>query len=265
MSYVVSSLDRGLRILEILGESPELMGPTAIGEILEVDRSTVYRLMRTLEARQFVQQHESGRYQLGSKCIKLGTLALEYSNLPSRAKPFLEELAERSGYTVHLAILRNDRAIYVDKVQGKSILAVSTVIGGEAPMHCTASGKSFAAFMPTERMRKLYKEQELQQYTKNTHRSLESLETELEQVRRLGYAVDDEERHHGVKCVGAPVFDHHGAVVASIGVSAPSSEMEDGNFNTIKQIVLDVAHRLSDELGYSADKFADSRSFSTKP
>jgi DNA-binding IclR family transcriptional regulator len=253
MGNVVGSLDRGLQILEMLGESAHPLGATAVGEQLGVDRSTAYRLLRTLEARHFVHQRGSGGYQLGSKCIELGNLAMELMDVRTRARSFLQEMADRSGYTVHLAVLTDNRPIYVDKVQGKSILTVSTVIGREAPLHCTASGKCLAAFSPPDLLRQTYGDEELPRYTKNTCTDLASLEEELQMVRTSGYAMDNEERHEGVRCVGAPIFDHSGKVVGSISISGPSSEITDSDIAALEAMVVDATSRLSAQLGYTGD------------
>ena len=115
---------------------------------LKVDKSTAYRLLQTLQARHFVRQIETGQYRLGPKCIQLGSLALKSINIRIQARPFLEELAARTGQTVHLATLVGDRAIYVGRVQGNSVITISTEVGMEAPGHCAASGKALLAYLP---------------------------------------------------------------------------------------------------------------------
>ena len=186
MSQVIGSLDRGLRILEILGASAEPLGVTQIAEVLEVDKSTAYRLLRTLQARQFVNQVETGHYQLGSKCVQLGSLALKTIDVRTQARPFLKELANQTGQTVHLATLANGRAIYVDKVKGKSVITVSTDVGMEVPAHCTASGKANFAFLPPEQLHPIFDGQTLSQYTPKTMTDLDTLKAHLQVVREQG-------------------------------------------------------------------------------
>ncbi len=255
MSNVIGSLDRGLRILGILGAAAEPLGVTEIAGVLKVDKSTAYRLLYTLQARGYVNQVETRKYKLGCECIHLGSLALKAIDLRAQARPFLEELADRTGQTVHLAVLSGSDAIYVDKVQGSSIIAISTSVGMESPRHCTASGKAiFAHLPPDEQRRQVYDGQVLHQFTPRTITDLASLEAHFQVVREQGCAADDEERYRGVRCVAAPVFDHSGQVVASIGVSGAYSQMDLNRIEELKGLVIELAIQLSAELGYTRER-----------
>lgn len=257
MNNIIGSLDRGLRILEMLGTAAEPLGVTEIAGALKVDKSTAYRLLHTLQCRGYVHQVETRKYRLGYQCIRLGSLALKAIDLLTQARPFLEELADQTGQTVHLAVLSDGDPIYVDRIQGRSIITVSTNVGREALRHCTASGKAISAYLPPEQLHQIYDGRELPQYTPNTITDLASLEAHLQVVREQGYAVDDEERYQGVRCVGAPIFDHRGQVIASVSVSSPSSQMD---LNRIKQIeelkgiVIKVATQLSARLGHTGER-----------
>lgn len=254
MTKIIGSLDRGLHILEMLGSAAEPLGVTEIAGALKVDKSTAYRLLYTLQARGYVSQVETRKYQLGSKCIELGSLALKTIDMRMQARPFLEELAEQTGQTIHLAVLSSIEAIYVDRVQGSSVIAISTDIGMEAPGHCTASGKALFAHLSPEQLRQTYSGRELPQFTPRTITDLASLEAHLQVVREQGYAVDDEERYQGVRCVAAPIFDHRGQVVASISVSGPSSQIDLNRLEELKGVVAKAATQLSAKLGYTGEQ-----------
>ena len=254
MTKIIGSLDRGLHILEMLGAAVEPLRVTEIAGVLKVDKSTAYRLLHTLQARGYVSQVETRRYRLGSKCIELGSLALKTIDMRMQARPFLEELADQTGQTIHLAVLSNIEAIYVDMVQGSSVITISTDVGMEAPGHCTASGKALFAHLSPEQLRQIYSGRELPQFTPSTITDLASLEAHLQVVREQGYAVDDEERYQGVRCMAAPVFDHHGQVIASISVSGPSSQMYLKRIKELKGPVIKVATQLSAKLGYTGER-----------
>lgn len=251
MSQVIGSLDRGLRILDMLGASTEPLGVAEIAEALDVDKSTAYRLLQTLQARQYVRQVEMGQYRLGSKCIQLGSLALKTIDVRTLAGPFLEELADQTGQTVHLATMVGDRAIYVSRVQGRSVITISTEVGMEAPGHCSASGKALFAYLPSARLEQIYNGQNLPRYTPSTITDLATLKNHWQQIREQGYAIDDEERYPGVRCVAAPVFNHLGQVVASISVSSPSSQVDLNQIEALKKLVVDQGSQLSIQLGYN--------------
>jgi DNA-binding IclR family transcriptional regulator len=250
MVKVIGSLDRGLQILDMLESASEPLGVTEIALALGVDKSTAYRLLSTMLARGYVEQLDTKKYRLGTRCIHLGSVALNNVDTRAEAAPFLEELAQRTGKTVHLAIPTDNEAIYVDRVQGRSVIAISTSVGSEAPMHCTATGKAILARLPPELVRHLCPEQKLVRFTPHTITDLAQLQQHLEVVREQGYAVDNEERYEGVRCVAAPVLGHSGQVVASIGISAASSQMSLQQLDEVKDVVLDVAGRMSAKLGH---------------
>lgn len=250
MGQVIGSLDRGLRILDMLGTSTEPLGVAEIAGELDVDKSTAYRLLQTLQARQYVRQVETGQYRLGSKCIQLGSQALKTIDVRAQARPFLEELADQTGQTVHLATMVGDRAVYVGRVQGRSVITISTEVGMEAPGHCSASGKALFAYLPDKRLEEIFNERKLHQYTAKTITDLAALKKHLRQVIEQGYAIDDEERYPGVRCVAAPVFNHQGQVVASLSVSSPSSQVDLNQIEALKELVVNQVGKLSAQLGY---------------
>jgi IclR family acetate operon transcriptional repressor len=246
---VIGSLDRGLHILDLLGSTPRPLGVTEIAGVLRVDKSTAYRLLCTLQNRGYVEQLETKKYRLGLRCVHLGAVTLDAIDTRAEAAPFMEELARRTGKTVHLAILAGEEAIIADKVQGHSIISISTSVGSEAPLHSTASGKAILASLPLERVHEFCAGRELVRFTPNTITDPAILEDHLKTVRKQGYAVDDEERYEGVRCVAAPFFDHTG-LVGSIGISAASSQMNTDQLEDTKVVVMDVASRLSHKLGH---------------
>ena len=126
MVKVIGSLDRGLHILDLLGSAPGPLGVTDIAGVLEVDKSTAYRLLCTLQGRGYVEQLETKKYRLGLRCIHIGAVTLNAIDTRVEAAPFLAELARRTGKTVHLAVLAGEEAIIADKVQGHSIISIST-------------------------------------------------------------------------------------------------------------------------------------------
>jgi DNA-binding IclR family transcriptional regulator len=250
MTKVIGSLDRGIRILDMLGSASEPLGVTDIARVLEVDKSTAYRLLLTLQARGYVQQLDTKKYRLGCRCIHLGSAALNAIDIRAEAATYLEELAQRTGKTVHFTVLAGDEGIYVDRVQGQSVIAISTQVGSEAPMHCTASGKAILAFRDSRKVRAWLNQHDLAQFTPNTITDVDRLWEHLQTVREEGCAVDNEERFEGVRCVAAPVFNHNGQVAASLGVSGASSQMNSAQIEQAKEAVKEVASRLSARLGY---------------
>ena len=254
MSKVIASLDRGLRILEMLAATAEPLGLTEAARELDVDKSTAYRLLTTLQGREFVEQLDTKKYRLGLKCIELGYVAQEALDVRQHARPVLEELAADIGQTIHLAVLSGDEASYVDRVYGNSVITIMTTMGKRAPAHCTATGKAIFAHLPPERLSALYPDGRLEKCTEKTITDLEQLHAHLKLVKEQGYAVDDEERYAGVCCLAVPIFDHSRQVAGAIGVSGPSSQMCPERIAELKGIVMQSGARVSEALGYTSQR-----------
>lgn len=246
-------MDRGLGALEILASASEPLGVTEVARRLGVDKSTGYRLLVTLRARDYVRQVDGRKYLLGPRCIYVGQAATKTIAVHRLARPVLQELADRTGQTVHLAVWTGTQAVYVDRVQGSSVISISASAGTEVPGHATASGKAIIAYLPLEQLRQLYKGRELTRFTSKTITDLTALEGHLRKIGETGCAVDDEERYDGVRCVAAPVFDHHGTVAASISVSGATTQMPYERLEGLKSLVMELARGLSTRLGYTAD------------
>jgi IclR family KDG regulon transcriptional repressor len=243
----IQSLARGLKILELLAQAETGVGITELAEALGVDKSSASRLAQTLAAYGFAEQDtDTRRYFVGPQIMRLSRSVLSRMPLRDQAKPFLRQLVERTGECAHLAILAQGQALYIDQVESLSSLRVTTGIGTLAPLHCTALGKSLLAFnsepLPSD----------LPVFTPRTISDQETLRTHLEQTRRQGYAVDDEEYEYGVRCVAAPVFDFRGKVVGAIGISGPAGRVGLDKLAQFGAIVAEVSRALSDRLSFKS-------------
>lgn len=243
----IQSLARGLKALDLLAESEDGLGITEIARQLEVDKSSASRLMQTLAGYGYAEQDgETRRYHLGPQIVTLSRRLLTRMPLRDQAKPFLRQLMERTGECAHLAILAQGQAMYIDQVESPATLRATTGVGTLAPLYCTALGKCLLAFgaapLPTPA--------EMRAFTPRTLTNPETLRLHLEQTRRQGYAVDDEEYEYGVRCVAAPLFDYRGKVVGAIGISGPAGRVSLERIPALSAIVLEVSRALSDRLSF---------------
>lgn len=213
------SLARALRILVSLGDGDRSLDQLATE--LAVHKTTVLRLLRTLEAERFVRRDDSHRYQLGSRLFALADTAQEQRLVRAVAGPHLRELNRRTGQTVHLAAYENGEVIYIDKLDSVQSVRMYSRIGVPAALHCTAVGKVLLAARPERERVALLAGLDYQRYTANTITDAESLRAELDRVRAQGWAQDHAEHEPFVNCIGAPVQDGHGRVVAAVSVSVP--------------------------------------------
>jgi IclR family KDG regulon transcriptional repressor len=248
---LIQSLDRALKILDVLADRDEPIGLTELARSMGLDSSTVYRLLYTLRIHGYARQGgRDRRYRLGPKAIELGQKALQKFTLLERGRPFLRELAATSEETATLVGLVGNSTVCVSKKERPGFLSFSPRIGAEAPPYCTATGKAVIANLPEGELERLLDSIEIVGRTDNTITELTALKEHLRTVREQGYAVDDEEYHPGIRCVAAPVFDHDGVVVGSIGISAAATSLTPEKAEQIAPVVVDIGRRLSISMGY---------------
>lgn len=214
------SLSRGLQILFELGSEGHTLDELA--ETLDVHKTTVLRLLRTLESERFVRHDDAHRYYLGSRLFAMASDSLRHFDVRERVGPHLRELSrEVGGQTVHLAAFENDHVVYIDKVESTHSIRMYSRIGLTAAIHCTAVGKVLAAALAPTRRAALIGELDLQSFTDHTITSADALLRELEKVDGQGWAMDRAEHEEFINCIGAPVHDVDGRVVAAVSVSVP--------------------------------------------
>ncbi|NLN16105.1 MAG: IclR family transcriptional regulator, partial [Firmicutes bacterium] len=221
-----------------------------LSQALDLPKSTVHRLVATLCARGFMEQVEgTGNYRLGLRLHGLGARTVVARTLTSEAEPFLKSLLEKHGETVSISVLDGHEAVIVDKMESPQAMRVTSQIGKRNPVHCSASGKVLLAFAPPEAREKILSQISLERYTDKTITCPEALRGHLDEVRRQGYAVDDEEIQEDQVCLSAPVWDHEGCVCAAITISGPAGRIRGKGLGAIAASIVAAAWELSGKLG----------------
>lgn len=251
-SYYVQVLDRAVKILDCFaGEEAEL-GVTEISKVLRLHKSTVHRLLEALKSYGLIRQDpQSEKYFLGVKLFELGCRAVARLDLRERARPVLEQLVSETGETAHLCILDQGEVLYLEKVESPQTLRIPSQVGQRNPAHCTAVGKALLAYLSEDELDSLVRVKGLKRYTKNTIVVLGQLKKELALVRERGFSVDNEETEEGLRCVGAPVRDYTGRVIASISIAGPAFRMTDEKLSALAESVKRAAETLSERMGYN--------------
>jgi DNA-binding IclR family transcriptional regulator len=248
--YRIQAIERAVSILNAFSPADPELGVTELAERLGLHKSTVHRFMVNLDAAGLVERNpRTGRYRLGLRIFELGGLVMQQMNLWDEALPFLEGLVHDSGETGHLAVLDGGEAIYIERVEARRALRVPSAIGRGYPAHATNLGKVLLADLPRERVEEIVAERGLAAYTPHTITDLEGLEAELERIRVLGYAIDNEEYDEGLRCIGAPVRDHSGHVVAALGIGGPVTRITPDRVDELAELVMTAARGLSRRLG----------------
>jgi DNA-binding IclR family transcriptional regulator len=242
----IQSLARGLKILELLGESQEGTSITELAEILNVDKASASRLVSTLAHYGYAEKDSvTRRFHLGPRVVSLSRSVLTRLPLREAAKPFLRLLMERTGECAHLAVPAQGRVLYIDQVESPATLRVNAQVGTMNPLHCTALGKALLAFGDVEIP------DNLESYTPRTIVDPGLMRKALDQVRLQGYAVDDEEFDAGVRCIAAPVFDFRGKAVGSIGISGPSTRVTLKQLPELALSVVETGKALSERMSFT--------------
>jgi DNA-binding IclR family transcriptional regulator len=248
--YTVHVLAKALDLLDMLAQHGSL-SLTELCQALGQPKSSVFRYLVTLEEHGYVRRSpNTEEYSLGIKLIKLGRAVTTQFTMHEAAVPFMRHLQDTFRETVNLAILEEGKVVYLEILEGTQSIRMAARPGQRDFAHSTAIGKAILAYSPDSEVEGVIKRYGLPALTNSTITSIERLQAELAQVREIGYAVDNIENEAGVRCVGAPVFNHEGSVVAGISISGPADRLSGSKIEMIgKELVLS-ARSISEHLGY---------------
>lgn len=250
-NQTVQSLDRAIDIIEKLVESKQGLGVTQISDSTGLHKSTVYRLLSTLNYRGFVKKDtENNKYTIGLKLFEIGSKVLNNLDLRTESKPYLMDLMNRTGETIHLGVMNNYEVVYIDKVEGTETIGMTSKIGRRVPAHCTSLGKTILAYSNEEYVDELLEKKGLPRYTAQTIVEPQKLKEHLKEIKKKGYAVDDEEQELGIRCIAAPIFNYNGEVMASFSISGPASRMSEERVENLSNLITRFADKISSEFGY---------------
>jgi DNA-binding IclR family transcriptional regulator len=211
-----------------------------------------------LERHRLIEKNSNtGKYRLGLKLFELGTKAISQLDLRERARPSLERAVLETGETVHLCVYDDGEVVYLDKVEPARSVRLASSVGRRNPAYCTAVGKAIMAFLPEAQVEAAALKHGFRQLTRKTISNMLELKAALHDVRRLGYAVDNEENEEGVCCVGAPVWGFGKQPIAAISISGPTFRVSPDKIPVIAGSVIAAANALSKELGFRAHSIAE--------
>jgi DNA-binding IclR family transcriptional regulator len=242
----IQSLDRGLTILEAVAAA---RGPLSLGEltnVLEIDRSSVFRLAGTLKRRGFLA-YPTGRkdYILGPSLWRLAHKYDWGNMLVKVSHEHLKQLAIETNETAQLAVRESRHALFIDSAAANQVISISGRIGELTPLYCTAHGKALIADFTASELEAVFGDTPLAPYTKRTVSSISKLAKICIETRERGFALDDEEYIEGVRCVAAPIRAEDGQIIGAIGISAPLTRFPAERYKTCGSQVMKVAEQIS--------------------
>jgi len=247
---MIQSVERAAAILGALGSGTPRLGVTEIAERVGLAKPTVYGLLRTLEKHDLVvQDPDSGKYSLGPGVLQLGNAYLDGSELRARSLLWAESLAQRANEAVWVATLSGSRVIVLHHVFRPDNTVQILEVGAAIPWHACALGHAIVAYLPATASARVMSA-DLAPLTGRTKTSRAALSRALAQVRKNGYAVEDQEATVGDAGVAAPIMNRHGSVAGAIGVVGPADRLlAAGTKDELARAVLESARSVSRDLG----------------
>lgn len=253
MSESVRAVERALDVLLCFSRQTPELSMTQIAERVGIHKSTIHRLLATLERKRFVQRDPvTGTYRLGIRVLQMAYLTLEHNDLRRLAASFLLNLREQTGETIHLAVLDDTDVVFLDVVESPQRVKLAAAIGQRLPALATASGKVMLAFMPDEAVQRLL-ERGMPQYTPNTLHSPEAFFEDLRLVRERGFALDEQEYEEGINAVAASILDLDNQPVAAVAVAGPAYRLTRGRMLEIGPLVLASTRAIAQEMQMAAN------------
>jgi len=249
--YRSQVLDRTFQIFDILAEGNGAHGVTEIAEQLKLHKSTAHRLIMVLESSRYVERDSAtGKYRLGSRILELGLSALSKLDVYEIARPYLRALVTETGETAHIGVLRDGEVVSIVNVESTQAIRTPSTVGTRHPAHCSSLGKVILAFSAEGEVDRFLAGRTLEGFTRNTLTSPIVFRREIEKVRESGYALDDEEREDGLRCIGAPVRSSSGEVIASVSIAGPVFRITPDRIHPVAQAVVRAADTISAAIGY---------------
>jgi IclR family KDG regulon transcriptional repressor len=253
--YTLNSVRNALRLLCAFTPSEPELGVSELARRLGIGKSTVHRLLGTLKDEGFVEQNTvTGRYALGLRLLDLGAQAAGRLDLHESASPYVEDLRNRTGETVQIAVLDNHEVVYVERRESPRRLRLFGQIGRRNAAHCTSTGKLLLAFLSPSELDQRLGDRPLEAKTPYTITDPAALRQEFAKIRGRGYSTNVNESEIGIASIAAPIRDATGAVIAAISVAGPLSRFEGPPARTFIAATTEAGRGISERLGYRSGR-----------
>ncbi len=247
---MLQTIEKASEVLALFDCEHTEWGVREVAGALGLAKSSAHDLLTSLEQVRLLCKNAEGRYRLGWRLVMLSETLLATTELRREARLILEELAEHYRETIHLAVLDDTKVVYIDKLEGKQAVRVElTSLGTRLYAHCSALGKVLLAYQPEKNVKRIIEAEGLPRFTPNTIADAGELEQALARIRKQGYAFDQEEILPDLCCVGAPIRDHTGQVIAAISMSLPAYRFQRSQ-TELCNAVMRSGKMISERLGY---------------
>jgi len=243
--YILNTVENSLKILKLFKNNKKLSF-SQIQDELNMNKTTLYRLLCTLEADNFLHRNKQKFYELGIEFFLIRKNFFKLDKIKNISKPIMKKLVKNTELTAHLAYLEGNNIFYLDKVSAGKI-ELNTEVGTKIPPHCTAAGKAILAYKSKEKINDVIKNNNLHEYTQNTITDYKELIAHLESTKKRGYSTDFSEHNRHFSCIAVPIFDPKKEVKNSISLSGLSVEFKNKDKNSLVNLLKEAANQISNE------------------
>ncbi len=244
------SFMRTMSVLQQIADAPEAPTRAELMATCGLTRPTLYRIIASLEAEGLIAPAKDKRYRLGGRLVHLARRALAQNDVRQIAEPVLTHLRDETGETVHLAIRSGHELVYIDKMESRQVVRMSSTIGTRVPFHSSGVGKAYLSAMAPASAEALIGELALEEITPFTTTSRSALRQTVRGAREVGFVRDDQENELGIVCFGAAICEAPDQPVASVSVSVPLFRLLQETEQYSAPLVQAVAE-ISAQLGYA--------------
>lgn len=251
--YYVESLARGLAVLSSFTVENPALSLTDISQRLQLNKTTTYRLLSTLEALGYLQRDEQTKlYRPALEILRLGFVVLSGMEVRQVAAPYLRQLVDEVEETVNLVVLDHHEVVYIDRVGSKHLVSIYRPVGSRLPAYCTSTGKALLAFLPPDKLEAALAATPWVRYTDKTLVTPDALKENLALVRSRGFADSYGELMPELCAVAAPIRRYDGQVVAAVNISMLTNRTTYENLiHQFGPRVVQTARQISSGLGYT--------------
>ncbi len=247
---MIKAVAKAIEIMNTFSPSEPRLTLAEIARRRGLPKSTAHNLLSTLIAYGLVEKLEKDYYALGTSIISLTQSVRANVELRDRAAPLLRQLADACRESVYLAILDQDQSLYIYAIESPGRLLARSVVGDRVPLHCTALGKAMLAALSDSEIEQVIATVGLPRYTPATITDPEALWAEVQKTRARGYSTDTAEHEENTYCIGAPILNERGRVIAACSISGPDPEIAGSKLSMWSQLVKNTAHEISRRMGY---------------
>jgi DNA-binding IclR family transcriptional regulator len=252
LSQSVRAVERALDILLCFTREEPTRSLTQIAESVQMSKTTVHRLLATLETKRFITRDKlSGLYRLGFRFIEMASLVLQDVELHRWAHPYLERLSAECGETVDLSILDGSHVMYLEVIESPQRVKLAAAVGQKLPAFCTASGKALLAYLPEDQVIKILREN-LTEYTDSTRISIPEILEDLKITAARGYAISEQEYEQDINAVAAPLFDADNYPIAAFAIVGPSFRLTKDRLPALGEKIRSMTKAITEEVGVVA-------------